>query len=58
MDGSKERGSEIRQLGVWLTRRVFIRCFPKVLEIRRSNVKELEDDVDNLGLACPWPDKG
>lgn len=58
MDGGKERGSKIRKLGVGFTRRMFIRRFPKVLEIRRSNVEELEDNVDDLRLASPRSDKG
>lgn len=58
MDGSKESGSKVRKLGVGFTRRVFVRRFPKVLEIRRGNVEELEDDVDDLRLASPRFDKG
>jgi hypothetical protein len=58
MDGSKESGSQIRKLGVGFTGGVFFRRFPKVLEIRRGNVEELEDDVDDLRLASPRFDKG
>ena len=58
MDGCKESGSKIWELGIWFTRCVFIRHFRDVLEIRRSNVEELENDVDDLRLASPWFDKG
>lgn len=58
MNGSKESGSKIGKLGVGFTRRVFIGRFRKVLEIRRSDIEELEDDVDNLRLASPRFDKG
>lgn len=58
MDGSKESGSKVRKLRVGFTRRVFIRRFSNILEIRRSNVKKLEDDVDDLRLASPRFDKG
>jgi len=59
MDGSKESGSKIRKLGIGFARRVFIiRRFTKVLEIRRSKVEELEDDVDDLRFASPRFDKG
>lgn len=58
MDGRKESGGKVRKLGVGFTRRVFIRRFPNILEIRRSNVEELKDDVDDLRFASPRFDKG
>ncbi len=58
MNGSKESGSKIGKLGFGFPRPVFIGRFPNVLEIRRSDVEELEDNVDDLGLASPRFDKG
>lgn len=58
MNGSKESRSKIRKLGVGFTRHVFVGRFRQALEIRRSKVKEVEDDIDDLRLASPRFDKG
>jgi hypothetical protein len=58
MDRRKKSRSKIRKLGIRFAGFVLIGRFSKMLNVSRSSVKQLEDDVDNLGLAGPWFDKG
>lgn len=58
MDRSKKSGSKIGKLRVGFASFVLIRRFSEILDVSRSEVKQFEDNVNNLRLAGPWPDKG
>jgi hypothetical protein len=57
VDGSEKSGSKIGKLGVGFASFVLIGRFSKMLNVSRSCVKQLENNVDNLRLAGPWLDK-
>jgi hypothetical protein len=58
MDASEEGRSKIWKLGIGFTSLVLLGGFSETLHIIRSNIKELEYDVDDLRLASPRFDKG
>lgn len=58
MDRRKKSRSKIRELGVRFAGFVLIGRFSKMLDVSRGGIKQFENNVDNLGLAGPWLDKG
>jgi hypothetical protein len=58
MDRCKKSRSKIRELRVRFAGFVLIGRFSKMLNVSRGSVKQFENNVDNLGLAGPWLDKG
>jgi hypothetical protein len=58
MDTSEEGRSKIGKLGIGFASLVLLGGFSEILHIIRSNIKELEDNVDNLRLTSPRFDKG
>jgi hypothetical protein len=57
VDRSEKSRSKIRKLRVGLASFLLIGRFPEVLNVSRGSVKQFEDNIDNLRLAGPWPDK-
>jgi len=58
VDRRKKDGSKIGKLGFGFANFVHIGRFSKMLNVGRGSVKQFENNVDNLGLAGPWLDKG
>ena len=58
MDRRKKGRSKIRELGVRFAAFVLIGCFSMMLNVSRGSIEQFENNVDNLGLAGPWLDKG
>jgi hypothetical protein len=58
VDRREKDGSKVGKLGVGFANFVHIGRFSKMLNVGCGSVKQFENDVDNLGLAGPWLDKG